>query len=245
MIFKPGLVFEHIDLNLDRPALADRRVRQALLLGLDREAISRSLFGGRQPVADSFVNPLDAGYTADMPRYRHDPAEAAKLLEEAGWRRKAAASAATPRASRCPLELMTTAGNRTRELVEQVLQSQWRKIGVEIRIKNEPARVLFGETMPHRRFDLAMYAWISAPENVPRSTLHSERDPERGQRLRRPERDRVQEPRDGPADRRARNRARPRQAQGAVGRDCSASTRPSCRRCRSISAPTASSCRNG
>ena len=58
---------------------------------------------------------------------------------------------------------MTTAGNRTRELVEQVLQSQWRKIGVDVRIKNEPARVLFGETMPHRRFDLAMYAWISAP----------------------------------------------------------------------------------
>ena len=74
---------------------------------------------------------------------------------------------------------MTTAGNRTRELVEQVLQSQWRKIGVEIRIKNEPARVLFGETMRHRRFDMAMYAWISAPENVPRSILHSERDPER------------------------------------------------------------------
>jgi peptide/nickel transport system substrate-binding protein len=75
------------------------------------------------------------------------------------------------------LELMTTAGNRTRELVEQVLQSQWRRLGVEIRIKNEPARVLFGETVPHRRFDMAMYAWISAPENVPRSILHSSEIP--------------------------------------------------------------------
>ena len=45
-----------------RPPAARRpRVRQALLLGLDREAISRSLFAGRQPVADSFVNPLDRG----------------------------------------------------------------------------------------------------------------------------------------------------------------------------------------
>ena len=75
------------------------------------------------------------------------------------------------------LELMTTAGNRSRELVEQVLQSQWRRIGVDIRIKNEPARVLFGETLPHRRFDMAMYAWISSPENVPRSILHSSEIP--------------------------------------------------------------------
>jgi peptide/nickel transport system substrate-binding protein len=72
---------------------------------------------------------------------------------------------------------MTTAGNRTRELVEQVLQSQWRRIGVDIRIKNEPARVLFGQTVPHRNFDMAMYAWISAPESVPRSTLHSSEIP--------------------------------------------------------------------
>ena len=65
MIYKPGLVYEHIDLNLDRPVLADRRAREALILGLDREGISKSLFAGRQKVADSFVNPLDAGYGAD------------------------------------------------------------------------------------------------------------------------------------------------------------------------------------
>src|SRR5258707_9976220 len=73
---------------------------------------------------------------------------------------------------------MTTAGNRTGDRVEQVLQSQWRKMGVEIRIKTEPAGVLFGETVPHRRFDMAMYAWISAPENVPRSILHSSEVPD-------------------------------------------------------------------
>ncbi|MGE0259771.1 MAG: peptide ABC transporter substrate-binding protein, partial [Alphaproteobacteria bacterium] len=86
IVFKPGLVFEHVDVNLDLPALSDRRVRQALLWGLDREAISRSLFGGRQPVADSFVNPLDRGFSADTPRYRHDPKRAAALLDEAGWK---------------------------------------------------------------------------------------------------------------------------------------------------------------
>jgi peptide/nickel transport system substrate-binding protein len=73
---------------------------------------------------------------------------------------------------------MTTAGNRSRELVQQVMQSQWRQLGVEVTIRNEPARVFFGQTVNQRRFSaLAMFAWISAPESVPRSTLHSEEIP--------------------------------------------------------------------
>jgi len=178
MIYQPGLVYEHIDLNLDRPALSDRRIREALILGLDREAITQSLFGGRQKVADSFVNPLDAGYSAEVPRYRYDPARAAILLEAAGWHAEGGEIRRNAAGQTLSLELMTTAGNRTRELVEQVLQSQWRRIGVDISIKNEPARVLFGETVPHRRFDMAMYAWISAPENVPRSILYSSEIPD-------------------------------------------------------------------
>jgi peptide/nickel transport system substrate-binding protein len=177
VLYKAGLVYEHVDLNLDRPALADRRVREALILGIDRDAISHSLFAGRQPVADSFMNPLDSGYSKDTPHYSYDPKRAGQLLDEAGWRAGSDGSRRDAQGNKLSLELMTTAGNRSRELVEQVLQSQWRKLGIDLRIKNEPARVLFGETLPHRRFDMAMYAWISSPENVPRSILHSSEIP--------------------------------------------------------------------
>ncbi len=73
---------------------------------------------------------------------------------------------------------MTTAGNRTRELVEQVLQSQWKQLGIDARIRNQPARVFFGQTVSERKFPaMAMFAWISAPESVPRTTLHSDHIP--------------------------------------------------------------------
>jgi peptide/nickel transport system substrate-binding protein len=176
--YEPGLVYEHIDLNLDNPILADARVRKALIMGLDREAMSQQLFEGRQPVAHTSVNPLDWVYTDDVPQYREDLAAAAALLDDAGWEQLRDGVRHNAAGEPLALELMSTAGNRTRELVEQVLQSQWRRLGIDVRIRNEPARVFFGETTSKRRFSaMAMFAWISAPENVPRTTLHSEEIP--------------------------------------------------------------------
>jgi peptide/nickel transport system substrate-binding protein len=183
VIFKPGLVYEHVDINLDNPVLADVRVRRALLYGLDREAMSRQLFDGKQQVADSFVNPLDWMYAKDgIDRYPHDAAKAKALLDEAGWKLRGGAVRTNDKGEKLSLELMTTAGNRSRELVQQVIQSQWRAIGVEARIKNEPARVLFGETMRRRAFNLTMYAWLTQPEVTPRPTLRSDEvpSPEKG-----------------------------------------------------------------
>ena len=173
VIFKPGLVYEHIDLNLDSPILADKRVRQALMFALDREAVNKQLFDGRQPVAQSSVNPLDGVHADDVPKYRHDPARAAALLEQAGWKLSGTVRR-NAEGQPLVLELGTTAGNRSRELVAQVLQAQWRRVGVEVRLKAEPPRVFFGDTVTRRKFPhMALFAWYSAPENVPRTTLHS------------------------------------------------------------------------
>ena len=178
--YRPGLIYEHLDLNLDVPALSDRRVRQALLLALDRGQIVARLFEGRQTVAQTSVNPLDWPHDPNVRRWPVDQIRAAALLEEAGWRNTGASDGIRRNAEgqRLSFELMTTAGNRSREAVQQVIQAQWRQIGVEARIRNEPPRVLFGETLSRRRFQgAAMFAWVSAPESVPRSSLHSDEIP--------------------------------------------------------------------
>lgn len=173
-VYAAGLVYEHIDLNLDNPVLQDARVRRALLHALDREQITERLFDGRQPVAHGSVSPLDWVYHEDLPRHAHDPERAAALLDEAGWSTLRGGIRHNAAGERLSLELMTTAGNRAREVVQQVLRSQWRALGVDIRIRNQPARVFFGETVSKRQFEaMAMFAWISAPESVPRTTLHS------------------------------------------------------------------------
>ena len=180
IIYKPGLVYEHIDLNLDNPVLADKRVRKALILALDRKTMTWQLFGGRQPVANTSVSPLDWVHAKEAPNYTYDPKQAAQLLTQAGWKRTVKGVRVNGRGEKLSLEIMTTAGNRSRELVEQVLQSQWKALGIEVRIRNQPARVFFGETVTQRKFTaMAMFAWISSPESVPRTTLHSSHIPTR------------------------------------------------------------------
>jgi peptide/nickel transport system substrate-binding protein len=178
VLYKPSLTYEHIDLNLDNPILKDVRVRHALLLALDREAISRQLFGGKQPVAHSFVNTLDWIYDPDGLKYGFDRAAAIKLLEQAGWTQLRNGIRHNAAGQPLSLEINTTAGNRGRELLEQVLQSEWRKVGIDVKIRNMTARVLFGDFMDKRRYPaMALFGWMSSPENVPRSILHSDQVP--------------------------------------------------------------------
>ena len=178
VIYQPGLIYEHIDFNLSNPILADVRVRRALIHGIDRQGMVARLFDGKQSVAHTSVNPLDWVYDPTVSGYAYDPARAGALLDAAGWATKRNGIRQNAAGEPLRLEIMTTAGNRSRELVQQVLQSQWKALGVDVRIRNEPARVFFGQTVNERRFTaMAMFAWISAPESVPRSTLHSDHIP--------------------------------------------------------------------
>lgn len=177
VVYKPALIWEHIDVNLDNKLLADRRVRQAMLLAIDRKAISEKLFDGKQPIAHGGISDLDPMFSPSARQYGYDPAAAKKLLDEAGFstiRNNVRQNAAGERLS---IELGTTAGNRVRELVAQVIQSQLRQVGIEVRIKAEPPRLFF-EVMNRRNYNaLGMYAWVQRPGGVPRSTLHSKEIP--------------------------------------------------------------------
>jgi len=179
--FQAGFVYEHIDLDLDEPVLRDVRVRRALVHAIDRQRLTDALFEGRQPPALHFVAPADAWYTEDPERivvYGHSRRTASRLLEEAGWTLGEDGFRYDAEGNRLRLRLMTTAGDKMREIVQVYLQDQWRAIGVDARIQNEPARIFFGQTTRKRLFDgAALYAWTQSPELSPRSTVHSEQIP--------------------------------------------------------------------
>ncbi|MBI1948106.1 MAG: peptide ABC transporter substrate-binding protein [Deltaproteobacteria bacterium] len=166
VVFTPALHWEHLDLNLDNPLLADRRVREALLLALDRQGLVAAVFGGKLEVAHG-TRPTGSPYhNAALPVRAHDVARAAALLDEAGFR-PGADGVREKDGQPLRLTLVTTAGDKLREQVAQVLVSQWRALGVDVVIELLPAKILFGDTMRHRKFTgLAMFTWSLDPIQV-------------------------------------------------------------------------------
>ena len=153
-------------------------MRRALLAAIDRQTLVDRLFEGMQPVADTWVNRLDPYASKDIARFPYDPNLARALLAEAGYKPGADGICRNAAGEKLSLEINTTAGNKLRELTQAVLQSMWKASCIEVTIKNEPARTLFGETLKKRQYSgMIMYAWSSGVGDSPRSTLGSDKIP--------------------------------------------------------------------
>ena len=79
-----------LEFNLRDPALGKVEVRQAIAHAVDRAALVKTVWGGYGAAMDG---PVPSGvkeyYTRDLPKYPFDPARAEKLLDQAGFPRKA------------------------------------------------------------------------------------------------------------------------------------------------------------
>ena len=71
--------------NTRRPYLADKRVRQALLHAIDRQAITDTVYHGVKTPLETPVYLDEYGVSPDMVQYEYDPEKAKALLAEAGW----------------------------------------------------------------------------------------------------------------------------------------------------------------
>lgn len=124
-------------LNNEDPALADVRVRQALVHAIDRATIAETLLGGLSEPDDAVLPIAHWAHADDVRRYAYDPAEAARLLDEAGW----TLSGATRAQGGQPLvvELINIAGQADRLQVVQAVQAYWRSVGVQAEIREVDA----------------------------------------------------------------------------------------------------------
>ncbi|MDW8060477.1 MAG: ABC transporter substrate-binding protein [Thermomicrobium sp.] len=112
---------------------ADPRLRTALLLGTDRAAIVERVWGGRARVAEGLQPP--ASWAAGDPpvRYAYDPQQAQRLLEEAGW--VLGDDGIRVRAGqRLQFRLLATGVDPSRRAVAELLQQQWRALGVDVQL---------------------------------------------------------------------------------------------------------------
>ncbi|WP_334075536.1 MULTISPECIES: ABC transporter substrate-binding protein [Paenibacillus] len=78
--------YGYLQLNLEHDQLKDKKVRQALTYGLDRQSIYVDANQGAGQVANVPASPISWAYTEEsINAYPYDPVKANQLLDEAGW----------------------------------------------------------------------------------------------------------------------------------------------------------------
>ena len=174
VVYRTAGYIEQMAVALAHPPLDDRRVRQAILMGIDRGTMVAKLFEGHTQVAGELLAPDEVDFDPDIHPWPYDPAAAKKLLAEAGYTPGADGILVRADGTRLSIPLVTIAGNTARELEESVIQSQMKPLGIEITLRNQPARVMFGQTLKQRDFSgFVLYAHTPAPDTVPVTFLGS------------------------------------------------------------------------
>jgi peptide/nickel transport system substrate-binding protein len=195
----PAPTWEHLVFNLDHPILKDVRVRRAIAHLVDRQRLNTAAYGGVFQPAWSEVPQGSWAYNRNVERrYTYDPAAAAKLLDEAGWK-PGPGGIRVKDGQKLHLELLTTADRPSRELAGQLWRRQWKDVGIELDLEKRAASEVLGGAASGGRlakgtFDLCLMASVSRPDPDTSFRWRSDQVPPAGQnrsRYRNPEVDKL------------------------------------------------------
>ncbi|WP_189133577.1 peptide ABC transporter substrate-binding protein [Wenjunlia tyrosinilytica] len=137
-------------------------VRKAVAHAIDRAAIIKKLYGplGVDQPAQSFLSPIVSGYAgSDFSAYTRDLDRVAELMTGAGWA-KGEGGLWAKDGRKARFTIVSLAGNKRRELTEQILQTQLKEAGFEMRIKNTSPATLFGKQAPAGDFELGLWTLV-------------------------------------------------------------------------------------
>jgi ABC-type transport system substrate-binding protein len=152
-------MFDYIGWNLERPLFQDRRVRQALAHAVNvQEIITYVLYGqgtqsnGIFPPQMWFANPA-------VKPLEYDPDRAKALLAEAGWKERDAEGWLVKDGKRFEFTLITNQGNETRKDIATLVQEQFRRIGISVKVEIYEWAVFIKKKVDVHDFDACVLGW--------------------------------------------------------------------------------------
>lgn len=123
---KPGLNVGYVAFNVEKKPLDNVKVRQALTLAVNKQAIIEAVYQGAGQPAKNLIPPTMWSYNNAVQDYAYDPAKAKELLKEAGL----------PDGFSIDLWAMPVQRpyNPNARRMAEMIQSDWAKIGVQAKI---------------------------------------------------------------------------------------------------------------
>ncbi|HEY8381768.1 MAG TPA: ABC transporter substrate-binding protein [Microvirga sp.] len=157
-----GLNIGYMALNTSRPPFTDVRVRRAINMAIEKDAIIEAVYQGAGVVAKNPVPPTLWSYNVDVRDYPYDPAEARRLLGEAGY----------PEGFETDLWYMPVSRpyNPNGKRIAEMIQADLAKVGIRLRLVTDEwslyrARLQAGEAT------MALYGW-TGDNGDPDNFLH-------------------------------------------------------------------------
>ena len=120
-----GLNVGYLAFNVERKPFDDKRVRQALNLAINKQAIIDAVFQGAGKIAKNPIPPTIWSYNEATKDYPYDPAKAKELL--------AAAGAEGLKTNIWAMPVQRPYNPNARRMAE-IIQADWAKVGVEAEI---------------------------------------------------------------------------------------------------------------
>ncbi len=160
MLPRLSLVF----LNLRDPEktfFTDKKVRQALLLAINRQWIIDRFLDGQGAVASGPILPWSWGFAQGAEPTPFDPDQAAALLDSAGWELPAGAAPGAPEYVRTkeeePLAFeLLHADDALHTGIAEALRDSWAAIGVQVTLVPVSAESLLQDHLQTREFQAAL-----------------------------------------------------------------------------------------
>jgi peptide/nickel transport system substrate-binding protein len=157
-----------VSFNLDKPIFADQRTRQAILQGLDRKQfLDRILFGQGKVATAPIASGIPFAHAKDLKMPAFDRAAAARLLDEAGWKRQGSAT----RAAEGVAGMRDGTALRFRFLsfptfsqYGQLLKAQLGEIGVDVQLETLDNAPFADRVFVRRDFDTNVISYCNGTD---------------------------------------------------------------------------------
>lgn len=153
-----ALGYTYLNLNTKDPILQDKRVRQALAYLSDRETIAETIFFGMDTPGESFLIPGSFSYTKQVTTYPYNPERANQLLTQAGWVARTPGGIREKNGQPLRLELVTNV-DPNRQQVLEFLQGEWRKAGIDARVKVYDFAAMLSD-LTAGKYQVSLVGWL-------------------------------------------------------------------------------------